>query len=420
MPRVLRRYWIASAVAFGSMVVVGFVRWRAGASVPQYNPLSGKAFPDLLEYLPTFRLLHTAAFFQNPVTSPVAYPPFSAMFYATLYATGRPALVFVLVTVCWLAVLTVGAGSWLVRLGVQRTEAWLLPLTVLLMAFPFEAMLWCGNVELFLWMFTVAGVCAFCHDRPKTAAMLWGCAAAMKLFPLVLLVLLMPQRRIRALLCGVGTFAGATLASLWFLGPTIPVAFRGSMRNVFGYQNLRVSEWTMHELASNHSAFTLVKFALRVCNIPFPAGKLPYYVCGALVFGAVYFGRGVKLPRANQVLLVTTFMLLLPPISYAHTLLHLLAPLVLLLGVAVDAERSDVTVAGLRGTLVLFVPLFGSFMLLTERRLFLFGGLIQGGLLLRMFYLAARHPFAVEKAAAVPHEVEPQWAWPLEAGLETR
>lgn len=395
LPRVLRTAWIASGVMFSLMFVVGFVRWRAGAAVAHYNPLSGKAFPDLLEYLPTFRLLHTAAFF-HPAASPVAYPPFAAVVYAALYATGRPALAFTAITVAWVAVLTVGVSRWLRGRGVARAAAWILPLTMVLMAFPFEAMLWCGNLELFLWMFTATGVWAFCHGRPRIAAVMWGFAAAMKLFPLVLLVLLWPRRQFRAMACGLVAFAGVSLLSLWFLGPTVPVAFQGSVRNVFGYQNQRVSEWTMHELASNHSAFTLVKFVLRVCNVPFPAGKLPYYACGALLFAAVYFGRVVRLPRVNQVLLVTVFMLLLPPISYAHTLLHLFAPLVLLVRVAMEAERRGEWVAGLNGTLLLMAPLSGSFMLLTERRFFLFGGLVQGVLLLLVFYRAARYPFAVE------------------------
>lgn len=399
LPRVLCAFWIGSLVAFCLMIVVGWVRWRGGALQTHYNPLAHLQFSDLLEYVPTFHLLHTAAFFHNPRTSPVAYPPFSAVIYAAVYATGRPVAVYLVVAALWLAVLTVGTGRWLVRLRVPGLAAWLVPLTVLLMAFPCDAMVLYGNIELFLWIFAAAGTWAFCRDKPELAAMLWGCAAAMKLYPIIFLVLLWPGRRWRAAACGIGTFAGVTLLSLWYLGPTLRIAALGSLHNVFGYQGVRVAEWTIHELATNHSAFNWVKFALRVSDQPFATATLPYFACGALLFAGLYFGRVSRLPRSNQVLFVTAFMLVLPPISYAHTLTHLFAPLVLLLGVAMEAEHRGETVNGLRVTLALFVPLFASFMLLTERSLFLFGGLIQSAILLMIFYRSARYPFTSHATA---------------------
>ena len=407
VPRVLRSFWVASFAAFALTVAVGVLRWRTGALATHYNPLSHTSSSDLLEYLPTFRLLHTARFFA-PGRSPVAYPPFSVVLYALLYATGKPVAAFLAVAWSWLTVLTLFAARWLRRCGVPGHAAWLLPLTTLVMAFPVEAMLSYSNIELFLWMFAASGAWAWCRNRPTLAAVLWGCAAAMKLYPLVLLVLLLPRRHYRAVAAGVAAFAATTLMSLWYLGPTVAVAWSGSLRNVFGYQGQRVGEWTMHELASNHSAFTLVKFALRVFGVPFAAGTLPYYAAGAVVFTAVYFLRVARLPQANQLLFATAFMVLFPPISYAHTLVHLFAPLVLLLGIALDAEARGLPVPRLQRTLMLFVPLFASFMLLTERRLLLFGGLFQGAFLLGLFYSAARAPFApaLEPAAAQDAETE--------------
>ena len=63
------------------------------------------------------------------------------------------------------------------------------------------------------------------HD--DAAAVLWGLAAAMKLFPMVLLILLLPRGKWRAFAVGVGTFVGATMLSLWWLGPSIGVAWQG-------------------------------------------------------------------------------------------------------------------------------------------------------------------------------------------------
>ncbi len=401
LPRVLRRFWVASAVTFGLMFAVGYLRYRMGAPRPHYNPIGTVHFSDLLEYLPTFRLLHTAAFFRNPVTNPVAYPPFGAVFYRVLYATGRPVAAYLVCGAAWLVMLTVGVGAWLCGEGVRPVVAYVFPATVLLMAFPVLGMLCYGNIELFLWMFAATGVWAMMRGRPMLAAVLWGCAAAMKLYPLILLVLLLPRRQWRAVAAGVLTFAGLTLASLWSLGPTVRVAWLGSVRNVFGYQGVRQQEWSLHELATNHSAFTWVKLMLRVAGKPFAGAMLPYYVCGALLFVLIFAVRVRRLPMANQLLFVTAFMLLFPPISYFYTLVHLFAPLVLMAGVAMDAERSGRRIAGVHGAMALVVPLFGSFMLLTERRLFLFGGLLQGVLLLMLLYASVRFRFVATSAVAV-------------------
>ena len=180
------------------MFAVGYLRYRAGAPRPHYNPIGTVHFSDLMEYVPTFRLLHTAAFFHNAVTNPVAYPPFGAVFYWLLYATGHPVATYLLCAAVWLCVLTVGAGRWLRGEGVRPTVAYLFPGTVLGMAFPVLGMLCYGNIELFLWVFAATGVWALVRERPTLAAVLWGCAAAMKLYPLIFLVLLVPRRQWRA------------------------------------------------------------------------------------------------------------------------------------------------------------------------------------------------------------------------------
>ncbi len=301
LPRVMRWFWAANAVVFGLMFAVGYMRYRAGAPRPHYNPIGTVHFSDLMEYVPTYRLLHTAAFFRNPVTNPVAYPPFGAVFYRVLYATKHPVGAYLLCAAVWLVVLTVGGAGWLRGKGVRPAMAVLLPATVLLMAFPVMGLLCYGNIELFLWVFAATGVWAMMRGRPTMAAALWGCAAAMKLYPLIFLVLLLPRRQWRAMVCGVVTFAGVTLASLWYLGPTVRVAWLGSVRNVFGYQGVRQEEWSLHELATNHSAFTWVKLLLRIVDRPFAGAMLPYYACGALLFVAAVCSAGAQAAGGESV-----------------------------------------------------------------------------------------------------------------------
>jgi hypothetical protein len=108
------------------------------------------------------------------------------------------------------------------------------------------------------------------------------------------------------------------------------------------------------------------------------------------------------MPVANQLLAVSVFMVLLPPISYYHALVHLYAPLLMLMFLAIRAERAGVRVQGLELTVMLFVPLFASFTLFTFPSFFLFDGLVQAVLLVVLFGCALRFPFRLEAGYPPP------------------
>jgi hypothetical protein len=89
-----------------------------------------------------------------------------------------------------------------------------------------------------------------------------------------------------------------------------------------------------------------------------------------------------------------------PPISYYHALVHMYAPLAVLAWVALRAERAGVRVRGLQGTILLFVPLFAAFTVLTFRTVLLFCGLVQSVVLVMIFFCALEFPFEPGEAAA--------------------
>ena len=403
LPPELRAFWVASLATFALTFVVGWLKWRAGLSRYNWDPLSDPLFGDLMEYPGTYKLLHSAAFFFNvagnpwayPMFSPVAYPPFAAAVMAPLYAFPIPELLYLLVSGAWLAVLVGWVGRGLVRVGVALATAVLMPLSLVLISFPIERLVHQGNIEIVLWMLTALGVLAFLRGRDDAAALLWGLAAAMKLFPLVLLVLLLPRRKWRAFAEGVATFVGATVWALWWLGPSVRVAWAGTMVNVFRYQGARTAEWTLRELVANHSLIEVAKIVAMIAHYPMDKLTLPYFACGAAVMGAALFGKLWKMPVANQVLAVSTFMVMFPPISYYHALVHMVAPLVLLGWIAIRAQQAGVRVRGLQGTMLLFVPLFAPFTLLTYPTVFVYCGLVQALLLLVLFLCALGYPFDV-------------------------
>jgi Glycosyltransferase family 87 len=393
LPWVLRVFWVASVVWFGLAVMRAWWGWRVGLRADEWNPLAGAWFADLMEYVPVFRLVHTAGFWAGVEGSRVAYPPFGAVMFAGFYATGRPVVAYLAMVVVGLVAAGWGVRRRLVGLGIGREVAGWFVGTVVVTSFPIWGMVQRGNIELVVWGFCAAGVWAWWRGRDDLAAVLWGLAAGVKLYPVVLLVLLLPRRRLRAFGAGVGTFVGVSVASMVWLGPSLKVAWRGAVANVFGYQGVRVGEWSMHELAANHSAFGWVKVLAVVFG--WDAGRLVmgYYCVGAVVFAAMFFGRLWRMPRANQLLGVSVFMVMLPVVSYFYSLVHLYAVWVVLVFVAVRASRDGVRVRGLGVAMVMFVGVFGSFTLLTWRGVWMFGGLVQACLLGVLFVCAGLFPF---------------------------
>ena len=65
LPVELRAFWAASLAVFALTFVVGWLKWRAGLSRYNWDPLSDPLFGDLMEYPGTYQLLHSAAFFFN-------------------------------------------------------------------------------------------------------------------------------------------------------------------------------------------------------------------------------------------------------------------------------------------------------------------------------------------------------------------
>ena len=256
-------------------------------------------------------------------------------------------------------------------------------------------------MELVLWVLTATGVWAYLKGYDDAAGVLWGLAAAMKLYPAVLLMLLLPRGRWRAFALGVAAFVAATVLALWWLGPTMGVAWRGSLQNVFGYQGLRASEWSLRELAANHSAFRLVKLVAMIGRAAGVADAALLWVWGG-GDGAAFFGRLWRMPEANQLLAVTTFMVMFPPVSYFHTLVHMYAPLLVLL--FVGDSRGAGGGAGCRvardGTAVC-AAVCGVHAVPVSAGVF-FDGLVQAALLVAIFGCAVRYPFAAGEGVHVP------------------
>ncbi len=396
LPKVLRWFWIGSMAAFGLTLLSNHVETLANSPWQARFLIGNERLGDLLEYEPTFRHVHTAEFFQGgPGFTPIAYPPFGAILYALIYAFGHPLVVYLAIFGFWLSFGVLVARRSLLRCGISPWVSLLFPLSLVIVWFPAEGLLQRGNIELFVWMFTATGIWAYLRNQDDGAGVLWGFAAATKLYPIVLLTLLLTKRRFRAFGLGLATFAIVSFFSMAYLGPSISIALRGSLRNIFGYQAVRTTEGSLHEFAANHSGFIPFSFIASVMGMNNRNLTTLYYSCGAAIFIGVFLVRLRRLPVLNQLLAVTIFMVILPPISYFYTLVHLYAPALALMLFAIRTEKRGISVRGLAGTILLFVPIFAAFTLFTYPTVFLFGGLIQSVLLLVLFLCSLQFRFEV-------------------------
>lgn len=407
MPREVWLFLYVLFVAFCLTAFVSCLEWHAGMQHARWDTLSDPFLGDLMEYPGTYLLLHHPGFFCKdapgslpvPMFSAVAYPPLATALIAPLYLLGNVMCNFICLAFASLLVGFLFIRRALLERGLPSIVAIFLPLALLVMSFPIQRLVHQGNIELILWIFASTGICAFLNKRDNIAAIFWGLAAAMKLFPILLLILFLPKRRYRAFVIGGLTFFGSTVLALWWLGPSISVAWHGSLQNVFGYQSLRVSEWTLRELVANHSFFGVAKIIAMIMHLPLQRLTPIYYLCGAVVMAWAFFGKLWKMPVTNQLLAVSVFMVMFPPISYYHTLIHLYAPLLLLIFLAIQSAKSKVTVRGLQQTMLLFVPLLVPYTLLTFPSFLMFCGIIQALVLAALFVCALQFPFATEAHA---------------------
>ena len=112
----------------------------------------------------------------------------------------------------------------------------------------------------------------------------------------------------------------------------------------------------------------------------------------------LFFVRIIKLPVVNQILCLSIASILLPPVSYDYTLLHLYAPFVLITFVALQ-QRDKPTRPHLQVALALFAFLLSSqeeFILHGDR----FAGALKAIALLALFILSVARPFALEPGMA--------------------
>jgi hypothetical protein len=231
----------------------------------------------------------------------------------------------------------------LVRSGATEVHADNFALLTFLLAFPFWIMLYTANFEFAVWFVLVAAFYFLVSGRENIAALLFGIAAAMKIFPIALLGLLLAKRRFGAVFLACGAAVIVSLLSLWLLCPDIGTSWRLTNQAIDHTRPFYMLALRPGESGFDHTLWVLLKRLMR--PLPPPqvlAVYLRFYLIAVGIAGvAAFFLRVRTLPFINQVLFLVTAMVFLTPVSYDYTLVHLYIPFALLCAAALRSPEQS-------------------------------------------------------------------------------
>ena len=400
LPRALRVFLLVACALTISSLLSALI-WRVrGYGLPYSAPyyfVPGDLFQDFQAFRPRFRLFGTDAFFtQFPgqyamYPAPLLYP--IALFMRFQHPIREFLLVSIGVVIAFAAVLFKALRS----TGINSGSAGLFTITALLTSYPVLFLIQRGNLEILIWVPVSLGLILFIRKKYGWAAVAFGLAVALKLYPFMFLSLLVVRRRFKEVGIAVLTALAVTTLSLWELGPSLAAAFRWNsiQLQAFG-KYFAASEWA---LGYDHSFFSLVKLvtlSLHPDLTPF----VRTYTISAAALGILIFVLFLwRIPQLNHILVVSILSVTIPPVSYDYTLLSLYVAFGSLCVLAIEAERVKQSVTSLTTQLILMA------LVLTPESYVIFSG-ARYGAQLRTFCLIGSGVLALRYPLTIQNELE--------------
>lgn len=410
LPWEIKSLWLLivglSTLAAGICVFCKFVlHLQYPYTWPLFIP--GARFTDFTIYAGRFQHFHQSLFFDES-GFPFTYPAPVALVFELFYGFTPDPLDFFLGTII---VATVAAaflfGRALSKRGISPAVVLCFTGTLTILSYPMLFLFDRANTEVAVWIFLILGVWAYVRDKGWAAAICFGIAAAMKLFPFIFIALFLAKKQYRHVVLGVLVFVAVTLFSFWLVGPTIVAAEHGVSNGLVAFKNLYALQLHPSEIGFDHSLFAIVKLGKYAMHSRDLTLSLRCYLAfSALAGTAVFFIWIRKLPRLNQVLLLTVAAILLPPVSSDYTLVHLYIPFAMLVLAVVSASKEGIKLHAAGWCFVCFAVLFTPQSYLIHHLAYIsqtqhnvhfidigLGGMVKALALLALSVLAIRNPF---------------------------
>lgn len=346
------KYYLSLSVVFWfcCLSLQSFWRFVQHRPFPYKSPfMPAELCRDLWCYRPQFLALHTPDFFKYQGMEMFPYPPATAIPFA-VFQNILPqfhSIPYIFLTFLGVACIAGALARGLIRLEIAFWKAISLSVVAFLLIFPFWFVWVTGNIEIVLFLLLSCGVFLFLRGRFKLAAIFIGFCAAMKFYPFVLLVLLLPAKRYREIGIGIATFIVANMAGLWVMCPNIHFAYLATRKAMQTNRVDYMETFLTPQSAADHSIWGSVKTVLFTLtrHTHYPSWSVAAYLaCTALLGITLYFGRIRHLPILNQVFSLYLCMLLFVPESFEYTLIHLTVPFCLLVLYTVRRSREGLDV----------------------------------------------------------------------------
>jgi hypothetical protein len=327
-----------------------------------YPLFPGDSFTDFTIFRPHFAAFGTPQFWQHR-SFPFTYPPSAAVAFEAFFAIPRHHLGAFLVFIFASAVVAaIAAGRALLRRGLEFDSALLFVGVALITSYPFMFLFDRANIEILDWIFVSLAIAALWCERWNWAGALLGVAISLKLFPFVLLGLFLPRKKFVAALIAIVTAVALDIVSLAILGPTIRIANQQIAFGLRFFQDLYIHGVHPFEIPFDHSLFAVVKHVAVHLQMDDPAHLARfadwYMWIAALAALILYLARIVWLPRVNQIVILLTLSILLPPVSGDYTLVHLYAGWMVLALFAVNVEPGVIRSRVLPGCFLILAVVF--------------------------------------------------------------
>jgi hypothetical protein len=324
-------FW--TLLCIGTEALLGVVlHWGFPYNYPMVH--HREMFLDFNIYVSKFHHFHSRAFYVDP---PLTYPAPASAVYELFFLgparhRGLPAHLYLFAILLCSAIALLLFYKALLRRQVGVGPAAIFVAVLYLCSFPLWFDFHQANIEFAVWVVLSCGIWAHWRGHSWIAAACFGLGAAMKLFPVIFLCLLLSRRQYRQLAFAMVVAAVATVAGLWLLCPDLAYSWQQTNAAIATLHNSTMLVIWPIQSGFDHTLFCLFKRSLPTLPPPAELNRfLNRYLATAALGGvALYFLRIRKLPLVNQVLCLTIASILLPPVSYDYTLLHLYAPFVLL------------------------------------------------------------------------------------------
>ena len=365
LPRPLRLFLsLLSGLSLLCAVVEIVCKWVLHRRYPYTWPLMplGNPFWDFSLYRARFHFFHTPQFFtfQGPG---YFYPAPLATLHWLLYRLPSSTRSYLtLLVVAWVAAAIIFARLLLHR-GVAKRNVALVTGIVAVCSYPFFFEFEQANLEWILFVIVGCGIVAVLRGRGYTAAACFGVAGSMKFYPLVWVGLLLAQKKYKQAAFAVAACGTCTVLSLWILCPDLETSWRGTQVGLAGFRRWYVLAY--EQVGFDHSLMGALK-AMTLILLPEELGPqtlsliVNLYMLVAAFAGALLFLDVIrKLPIVNQVICLVVAMILLPPVSYDYTLLHLYLPWALLVLASLESRGHNVPglTAAMACCALVFAPL---------------------------------------------------------------